>query len=125
MAARAADGDAALDHGVEAVAAAVGQDIARRLVEAPVPDQGLGLAMDPEERGRTLRLGLRPGAAYELLAQLAAAEVNLLAFNAVPLGPVERGTGRNQRSDGVCRPRARRRGLRGTAPGPVRLPPVE
>ncbi|MFQ5599828.1 MAG: hypothetical protein ACE5G2_04655 [Candidatus Krumholzibacteriia bacterium] len=29
----------------------------------------------------------RPGAAYEILAQLAAAEVNLLAFSAVPIGP--------------------------------------
>ena len=29
----------------------------------------------------------RPGAAYAVLAQLAAAEVNLLAFSAVPVGP--------------------------------------
>ncbi|HEV8702910.1 MAG TPA: hypothetical protein VGV60_16690 [Candidatus Polarisedimenticolia bacterium] len=29
----------------------------------------------------------RPGAAYELLSHLAAAEVNLLAFNAIPTGP--------------------------------------
>ena len=28
-----------------------------------------------------------PGEAYKLLAQLASAEVNLLAFNAVPVGP--------------------------------------
>ncbi len=28
-----------------------------------------------------------PGHAYQLLSQLAAAEVNLLAFNAMPLGP--------------------------------------
>ena len=28
-----------------------------------------------------------PGEAYKLLAQLATAEVNLLAFNAVPVGP--------------------------------------
>jgi hypothetical protein len=29
----------------------------------------------------------RPGEAYKLLARLAAAEVNLLAFNCVPIGP--------------------------------------
>jgi len=29
----------------------------------------------------------RPGAAYELLAQLSAGSVNLLAFTAVPMGP--------------------------------------
>ncbi len=29
----------------------------------------------------------RPGEAYRLLSQLAAADVNLLAFNAVPIGP--------------------------------------
>ena len=29
----------------------------------------------------------RPGAAYAVLSQLAAAEVNLLAFSAVPVGP--------------------------------------
>lgn len=29
----------------------------------------------------------RPGAAYEILSQIAAAEVNLLAFSAMPTGP--------------------------------------
>jgi hypothetical protein len=29
----------------------------------------------------------RPGAAYELLSQLAAGDVNLLAFHALPIGP--------------------------------------
>ena len=29
----------------------------------------------------------RPGEAYRLLSQLAAADVNLLAFNAIPVGP--------------------------------------
>ncbi len=29
----------------------------------------------------------RPGEAYRLLSQLAAADVNLLAFNAIPIGP--------------------------------------